>query len=541
MSDLTPAQIFDELFRGNKKAYGVHSVKGNHTVKKPYTLEDIKEHLNGVKSLGLIPITEDSQCYFGAIDIDDYPEDSESAMAAIDSKIEFYDLPLIVCKSKSKGFHLYMFFGQPTPAKIVRTLLQSFANQLGYPKSEIFPKQSTLDSDQIGSWINLPYFNAKNTNRYATEFGVEISLEDFLENACAKSLTEFDINQITSEYSKLPEAIRDKPLSIANPVQKTIEETPFQHTAFNLKHIPPCIKAMMDTKVTEGSRNDVLYHVAVFAKKAFPSDYREWCFDFNTKHIEPPLSHDEAKRTITSAGRRDYKYKCNSEPMKTHCNAMQCVTMEYGITAEDKELKDVEEVFEMTKITKINTVPPKYEMYINGKYFNCSGDIFFSFKRFSFQVLDYLLEIVPNSLQPNWQLKMKKRLEQGTIIEAPEDSNLEGIIRERFRQYMQNAWITFEEKGLQEREELIHGQPIIGEKNGILYVFFIGKNFVDRLRSDQITNKPGDVFSALRRMACVPMKLSVNGSSLNIWSIAVKENQLDSTPKYTPIELKEEI
>lgn len=534
MSDKSIAEAFESLFKGSAKAYGVHSGKSNTTVKKAYTLQDIKDHLNGKKSIGLIPINQDSKCYFGAIDIDDHTEDASEAIHVLDEKLQKLNLPLILCKSKSKGFHAYIFFKEPTSAKQVRLILTRYAQLLGYPKSEIFPKQETItkDKDDVGNWLNLPYFQATQTTRYAVCFGEICDLTTFVMEAKHKQLTHTDVSSLVNIKTELT-------------LNKHIVNTP----AVPLKamnpditdDMPPCIVSMIYEGVPEGSRNDVMYHITVYAKKAYPNDYRDWCFNFNTKYIKPPLTYEEAKRTITSAARRDYKYKCSVEPMKGYCNAGVCEQKKYGIEFEDKKVIDVSEQFSLTGMTKINTEPPKYEMYINGKFFACHGDVFFNYKRFHFQVLDYLMESVPSGLQKNWSLKMLDLVKAGKFIDAPEDSSQDGMIRDRFRQYVQNAWIQYEQNKEQNREDLLHGTPIIGFKNEILYVFFIGNKFVNQIRNDHITNKAQDVFSALRRMNCVPMKLSVKSGSLSVWAIAIKQNNLDNAPEYAPLEIPEEL
>ena len=49
----------------------------------------------------------------------------------------------------------------------MRDKLISVSAVLGYGGSEVFPKQVELKSkDDTGNFLNLPYFNCKNTTRY---------------------------------------------------------------------------------------------------------------------------------------------------------------------------------------------------------------------------------------------------------------------------------------------------------------------------------------------------------------------------------------
>ena len=52
-----------------------------------------------------------------------------------------------------------VFFPEPRPAGQVRRLLRSWAVKLGFPKMEVFPKQS--EKGAVGSGINLPFFGQR--------------------------------------------------------------------------------------------------------------------------------------------------------------------------------------------------------------------------------------------------------------------------------------------------------------------------------------------------------------------------------------------
>ena len=107
---------FARLFRGLNKAYGAVDLttkdangkqKGNYKiVREPRTKATFKSHLKGEVSIGVVPINEDNVCVWGAIDIDQYPLDH----AEIIRNILKHKLALVVCRSKSGGEHLFLFF-----------------------------------------------------------------------------------------------------------------------------------------------------------------------------------------------------------------------------------------------------------------------------------------------------------------------------------------------------------------------------------------------------------------------------------------------
>ena len=53
-------------------------------------------------------------------------------------------LPLVVCRSKSGGAHVFLFIKNWIEAKVLQDTLTSISASLGYAGSEIFPKQVKL-------------------------------------------------------------------------------------------------------------------------------------------------------------------------------------------------------------------------------------------------------------------------------------------------------------------------------------------------------------------------------------------------------------
>lgn len=78
-------------------------------------------HLEGKKGVGSIPIDENNQCLFGALDIDEYDLD----LVKLFKKIKQLKLPLTVCRSKSGGAHLYIFLKEKVSATELRIGCQS--------------------------------------------------------------------------------------------------------------------------------------------------------------------------------------------------------------------------------------------------------------------------------------------------------------------------------------------------------------------------------------------------------------------------------
>ena len=128
-----------------------------HTVKQVVEEKLWQAHLDGVgPSLGIIPIRADNTARWGCIDIDTYPIDYRKII----NTIRNLQLPLVPCRSKSGGMHIFLFFKNPVSARLVREKLREVASGLGYSAVEVFPKQSTIliEKGDLGNFLNLPYF-----------------------------------------------------------------------------------------------------------------------------------------------------------------------------------------------------------------------------------------------------------------------------------------------------------------------------------------------------------------------------------------------
>ena len=111
------------------------------------------------------------------VDVDKYNLNHKKLINLINNN----QLTLTVCRSKSGGAHIFLFTTVPVDASLMRDKLCSISAFLGFGNAEVFPKQVELKSeDDTGNFLNLPYFNSKNTTRYAFNFkGEAITISQF--------------------------------------------------------------------------------------------------------------------------------------------------------------------------------------------------------------------------------------------------------------------------------------------------------------------------------------------------------------------------
>ena len=244
---------FKNIFYGLDRAHGVtlvgesngdgNKIKGKSFVKREPVTDDLwQKHLDGKDSLGVIPINDDNKCKWGCIDIDSYAGFDHKKLI---NKIKQFQLPLIVCRSKSGGAHVFLFTKDYVSASLMQDKLNEIRSVLGYGGSEVFPKQRELKSkDDTGNFLNLPYFNCSQTTRYA-----------FLEDGEAASIESF---------FELYERYKQQDIST---IEIKRPETPYSDG-------PPCIELMAQNKIGEGGRNNALFHYGVYAKSKWPENWK---------------------------------------------------------------------------------------------------------------------------------------------------------------------------------------------------------------------------------------------------------------------------
>lgn len=429
--------VLFEGFRGHHGTYGdTHvdsdgkvQIRGSaKTVKKEVTEELWALHLRGERHIGIVPVNEESLCFWGALDIDKVNHENVVRIAQNIQKIyPFFS----VCKSKSGNLHAYVFFSEPVPAKEVRNGLLHIAATLGYADKEIFPKQDTVlyEKGDMGSWLNMPYFNESATQTYAISVsGEQMTAAAFIEK---------------SKISKINYG------QFINFLEKKID------ASCVFKDAPPCIQNMRDNGITT-NRNICLFQVATFLKKAKPADWfnelekvnREWC--------DPPLPSEELASVIGSHRKKDYEYTCKQEPMMSFCNAKLCRTRKYGIKgSEDFAFP------KLSAMTVFLSSPPIYFLDVNGIRTELSATEMTEQKLFRKKCFERA-GIYPPALKDfDWSNLISNLRDTAVIIEAPEEASPEAEFLELLEDFILNS------PSADSKEDILRGCVYLNTENKI--------------------------------------------------------------------------
>lgn len=419
------------LFRGLGRAYGTYKVaaadvtagkkvKGKAvTVLGAVTEQLWTDHVEGRAGLGVIPITDDATCHFGAIDVDKY----DIALDELEAKVAGTKLPLVLCRTKSGGAHLFLFCKEPITAELVRRRLTEWAYVLGYGGSEIFPKQVKLASERdVGNWINMPYFDAERTTRYALRKGKALKLDAFIKYAESLSVTAEELEAIA--------------------VSGTVV----------LEDGPPCLNHLASQGVPEGARNSTLFNFGVYARLRYGDDWRPQLDAINQQFMQPALSGSEVTVVAKSLAKKTYFYTCDQEPMRSCCNKELCRMRRFGIGHGHVDGGSQEPPVVLGTLTKIMTDPPIWTIDVDGVRMELETDDLVSQERFRKLCVQVINKFPPRLKADRWEKLIQDRLDNVEIVEAPADSGPEGLFWHHLRQFCTGP------AQAKERDEILAGR-----------------------------------------------------------------------------------
>ena len=370
---------FKNIFEGLKIAYGQYQKgdreengkqKGKAFIVRKQVTDDLwKNHIEGKgPALGIIPITESNNCKWGCIDIDEYNLNHHDLI----SRIRNLKLPLVVCRSKSGGAHVFLFTKDFVPAIRMQKTLKKMAKSLGHEGCEIFPKQTEIlvERGDTGNFLNLPYYNGTSGLRYALD-----------DNGKAASLESF--------YSMYDKYVQDKLEEIKVEETKVLDAFPDG---------PPCLNKLAIQGFGEGARNNALFNIAVYYKQAKPDSWQDELVKANQNYVNPPLSNGEVQQLIKSVSRKGYdKYRCKDAPINAVCQSGLCRTKRFGVGYGEEEMPV------LGSLTKYTSKPPQWFLNVNEDRIELKSEQLYSAPLFALACLDQANLVIPVPKPKDWK------------------------------------------------------------------------------------------------------------------------------------------
>ena len=496
------AYEMNRIFTGNQRAHGefvITSKKGAKatgsakTVSTPPNEDCWRKHLAGEVGLGVVAITEKNNCAWGAVDIDEYDGiDLEDLSFKLES-------PLVLCRSKSGGAHVYLFTNEPVTAYLMRKKLALVSKALGFSNAELFPKQEKLDEKSVGNWINMPYFSGNETTRYCLKGGVALSVEEFIEYVAENSIN----NEQLVAF-------------VPAPINDPVEDEEF-------KDAPPCLRKLIKTGFPTGSRNSALFSMGVYARMKFASGWEDRVFEYNQRFMGPG-SYSEVAGVIRSLNKKSYVYKCKDQPLLSVCDKESCAECNYGVQPNrDDERSKRQCVLEEVELPVKCYAPsadskddPYWVFTINGVDIDVTVEMVRSQAVFSREYLRQYHRVVLPVKDTKWVKIMNELLENAEIHTLAPDAGPEGQLRIHLEEFCTNK------SKARAKEELLIGKPWTEDGR----IFFRSGDLMKYLDQQRFRSlKEKEIFPILKRLKAKHHSFHLKGKHIACWSVPSFEEQ----------------
>lgn len=480
---LQEAKQFMDLFAGFEHAYGCYQIETQQiqgekikgraaTIMRDVTDKLWHDHLSGISGVGIIPINEKSEARFGAIDIDKYPLNHQELVVII----KRLKMPLVVCRSKSGGAHCYLFMTHFVPAKLIITKLREMAAALGYGAAETYPRQGEILAERgdIGQWINMPYYDAMKTQRYGIrEDGSAMGIQEFISEALSVRLSPEELSKWRGSQESLPQG-------------------------------PPCLNILTVQGFPEGTRNNGLLNLGIYAKKSDPDKWETLLVDFNQKFMDPPLKPEEVMGVIKSLKKREYNYTCNQQPIQPFCNALKCRGCKFGVGGGVG-------LPSFGSLTKLCTNPPIWFIDIeSGGRLELTTEQLQNPRQFQLRCMEVLnvVPIIPD--KKAWDSIIQKLMESISLIEVSEDMSPDGQFMEHVERFCTGRVQA------KNPEEILLGRPWLSAE---IHYFRISDlvTYLERIRFKYEGLRW--ICRVLRDRGGKHRFLKLKGKGLNVWTL----------------------
>jgi P4 family phage/plasmid primase-like protien len=328
--------LFRSIFNGRKSAYGADEGK---SVKATLTDDIVRRHLTGQRRIGIYPLSPNilngGGTHWIAADIDD---DKLDIAIKLRELLEQIGVSSYIETSKSKGYHVWIFFSEAVSAQLARATMKHAITILekgtGYRVGEIFPKQDSIGSYGYGNYINLP-LHGEDVKKGRTVFLDPDN--DYKPYSDQMGFLQ-SIQRISS--LQLDDTIAD--MGIELDTESVVSETDSIDQFNNWHDMYPCFSKMMNG-VGERQRNTVCFTLAkhMRAKSLPPNVTLMVLKDIWNPKNEPPIEDGEIQRAVEDVyfGRKGQGYKslgCSDDIIQQFCGKDKCSIYRKYIKQQDK-------------------------------------------------------------------------------------------------------------------------------------------------------------------------------------------------------------
>ena len=310
--------LFQSFFTGLSHVYGTYDLvnKRSWQEKKPVTAETILAHLQGKRHYGVYLLVKDT---IRAIAADFDHHDSTKPLEFIQTAKHFC-LPAYLEISKSKGFHVWVFFPEKgINACKARLVVKAILDQIEAGQTEIFPKQDYLDSEaSYGNFIYAPLFG-RLVPKGRTVFVDPETLKPF------ENQWNFLESSHRVEESVLDEIIEINNLSLPNLPEQRPESDKNSRLVSNYA-LPLCIQNMLQNGVRRLQRSSCFRLAVQLRRIGLPFDgtvsvLKTWSLKNKPEDGQRIITDPEIIEQASCAYRNYYQaYGCETPEVTGFCH-----------------------------------------------------------------------------------------------------------------------------------------------------------------------------------------------------------------------------
>ena len=340
--------------------------------------------------------------------------------------------------------------------------------------------------------MNLPYFGGDNTTRYSlNEKGEVNTLEQFLDYADEKELSETEIEKF-KVIDKKDEVLKDG---------------------------PPCLQYLISQGFPQGTRNNGLFNLGIYAKLSDSDNWETKIEDYNREYLSPPLGSSEVLTILKQLRTKEYNYKCNDQPISSHCNSGVCKTRKFGISPTSA-------MPSFGSLTKQNSNPPVWFLDVENNRLEMSTEDLQNQTRFQRVCMETIDKMPPKMSERAWQGVIQNLLDNVTLIEVPQDASIDGQFQDLLESFCTDR------AQAQTKEEILLGKPFTEE--GKTYFRLSDLESYLQRHNFRYFSRP-KITARLRDLGADHSGQNLKGRFVNLWGIPSFHIQTDpfNLPNFT--------
>jgi hypothetical protein len=234
---------------------------------------------------------------------------------------QHYRLTAYIEISKSKGFHVWIFFSEKgVKASKARLVIKHILEEIEFPQTEIFPKQNCLNKGaSFGNFINAPLFGGLVPSG-KTVFIDPPTLNPYPDQWAFLESIERIEEQVLDEIIELND------LSVPQNQSVSLQPNPARGGGdLNRFSLPICAQKMLQNGVSQYQRVSC-FRLAVHLKRlGLPFDLtvsalKTWARKNSPNNGKGVIAEHEIIEQTKCAFNKDYRgYGCNSEAISLFC------------------------------------------------------------------------------------------------------------------------------------------------------------------------------------------------------------------------------